>query len=117
MESIWKSEVDFKKRKSLDKDIECDTVIIGGGIAGLLIGYMLKECGIESIIIDAKLICSGNTKNTTAKITSQHELIYDNLIKEFGEEKAKHYALVNEEAIKKYKEIKAKKNKMINIVI
>lgn len=110
MESIWKSEVDFKKRKSLDKDIECDTVIIGGGIAGLLIGYMLKECGIESIIIDAKLICSGNTKNTTAKITSQHELIYDNLIKEFGEEKAKHYALVNEEAIKKYKEIIEKEN-------
>ena len=105
MESVWKSQVSFKRRESLDRDIECDTVIIGGGIAGLLIGYMLKVRGIESVIIDAKQICSGNTKNTTAKITSQHELIYDNLIKEFGEEKAKHYAMANEEAIKKYKEI------------
>lgn len=105
MESVWKSKVSFKKREYLDRDIECDTVIIGGGIAGLLIGYMLKVHGIESVIIDAKQICSGNTKNTTAKITSQHELIYDNLIKEFGEEKAKHYAMANEEAIKKYKEI------------
>jgi len=110
MESIWKKEVDFEKRSSLQKDIECDTVIIGGGIAGLLIGYTLMNYGIENIIIDAKRVCSGNTKNTTAKITSQHELIYANLIEEFGEKKAKHYAMANEKAIKRYKEIIEKEN-------
>ena len=57
------------------------------------------------MVIDAKSIGSGNTKNTTAKITSQHDLIYNNLIKEFGEEKARQYAKANELAIKKYKEI------------
>ena len=50
-------------------------------------------------------IAGGNTKNTTAKVTSQHDLIYHKLISEFGEEKARQYAKANELAIKKYKEL------------
>ncbi|MDU2664576.1 MAG: FAD-dependent oxidoreductase, partial [Clostridium perfringens] len=57
------------------------------------------------VLIDAAEIASGNTKNTTAKITSQHDLIYSKLITEFGEEKARQYAKANELAIKKYKKI------------
>ena len=74
-------------------------------MAGILIGYMLKQSGIDVILIDAAEMASGNTKNTTAKITSQHDLIYDKLISEFGEKKARQYAKANELAIKKYKEI------------
>ena len=74
-------------------------------MAGILIGYMLKQNGIDVILIDAAEMASGNTKNTTAKITSQHDLIYDKLISEFGEKKARQYAKANELAIKKYKEI------------
>lgn len=66
---------------------------------------MLKQRGREVVVIDAAEIASGNTKNTTAKITSQHDLIYSKLITEFGEEKARQYAKANELAIKKYKEI------------
>lgn len=66
---------------------------------------MLKQKGREVVVIDAAEIASGNTKNTTAKITSQHDLIYSKLITEFGEEKARQYAKANELAIKKYKEI------------
>ena len=76
------------KREVLDKDIKTDTIIIGAGMAGILIGYMLKQNGIDVILIDAAEMASGNTKNTTAKITSQHDLIYDKLISEFGEKKA-----------------------------
>ncbi|MDH5072251.1 Cytochrome b6-f complex iron-sulfur subunit 1 [Clostridium perfringens] len=67
--------------------------------------YMLKQKGRDVVLIDAAEIASGNTKNTTAKITSQHDLIYSKLIAEFGEEKARQYAKANELAIKKYKEI------------
>ncbi|MDS0525228.1 FAD-dependent oxidoreductase [Clostridium sp. SHJSY1] len=105
MNSVWNESCKFEKRNSLDKDIETDVLIIGAGIVGLLTGYLLKEQGINAMIIDAKKICSGNTKNTTAKITSQHDLIYDKIIKEYGEDRAKQYAEANEAAIKKYKEI------------
>jgi len=89
MESVWNLDVNFKKRKSLSENIECDIVIIGAGIAGLLTAYMLNKSGRNVVIIESRSIASGNTKNTTAKITSQHDLIYNNIIKEFGEEKAR----------------------------
>lgn len=105
MESVWSSEVNFKKRETLNQNIECDILIIGAGMAGLLTAYMLRKSGREVVVIDARSIAGGVTKNTTAKITSQHDLIYDKLIKEFGEDGASQYARANELAIRKYKEI------------
>ncbi len=110
MESVWIDSCKLKKREVLNKDIKTNTIIIGAGIAGILIGYMLKQNNIDVVLIDAEEMLSGNTKNTTAKITSQHDLIYDKLISEFGEEKARQYAKANELAIKKYKEIIQKRN-------
>lgn len=105
MESVWSESCRIRKREVLSKDIKTDILIIGAGITGILTAYMLKQKGKDVILIDAAEVASGNTKNTTAKITSQHGLIYHKLISEFGEEKARQYAKANELAIKKYKEI------------
>lgn len=105
MKSVWSESCKFRKRDALNKDIKTDVLVIGAGIAGVLTAYMLKQKGRDVVLIDAAEIASGNTKNTTAKITSQHDLIYSKLIAEFGEEKARQYAKANELAIKKYKEI------------
>lgn len=105
MKSVWSESYKFRKREALNKDIKTDVLVIGAGIAGILTAYMLKQKGRDVVLIDAAEIASGNTKNTTAKITSQHDLIYSKLISEFGEEKARQYAKANELAIKKYKEI------------
>ena len=105
MKSVWSENCNFRKTEVLNKDIETDILVIGAGIAGILTAYMLKQKGKSVVLIDAVGTASGNTKNTTAKITSQHNLIYHKLISEFGEEKARQYAKANELAIKKYKEI------------
>lgn len=105
MKSVWSNSINFKKREALNKDISTEILVIGAGMAGILTAYMLKERGMSVVLIDAGKTAGGNTQNTTAKITSQHNLIYDTLISEFGEEKARQYALANESAIKKYKEI------------
>ena len=105
MKSIWDESCEFDKREELKGDIKTDILIIGAGIPGILIGYFLKQNGREVVLIDKSEIASGNTRNTTAKITSQHDLIYNKLIQEFGEEKAKQYARANELAIRKYREI------------
>ena len=105
MQSVWSDSCKFEKRKVLDKDIKTDVLVIGAGITGILTAYMLRENGKEVVLIDKDEVCSGNTKNTTAKITSQHDLIYDNLISEFGLDMAKQYARANELAIEKYEKI------------
>ncbi|MDU2665096.1 MAG: FAD-binding oxidoreductase, partial [Clostridium perfringens] len=80
MKSLWSESCKFRKREALNKDIKTDVLVIGAGIAGILTAYMLKQKGRDVVLIDAAEIASGNTKNTTAKITSQHDLIYSKLI-------------------------------------
>ena len=104
MKSVWSESYNIKERNHLKEDIEVEAVVIGAGITGLLTAYMLKKRGIDVAVIDRGKILNGNTKNTTAKITI-HNIIYDKLIKEFGEENAKKYAKANELAMKSYKEI------------
>lgn len=98
--SIWQGE--FTDRDSLREDIKTTVAIIGGGMAGLLIALHLKEAGVPCVILEARRIASGQTKNTTAKITAQHGYIYHNLIKNFGEEKARLYLKANLDAVKWY---------------
>lgn len=67
MESVWSYEVNFRKRETLNQDIQCDILVIGAGMAGLLTAYMLNKSGREVVLIDARSIAGGVTKNTTAK--------------------------------------------------
>lgn len=105
MESLWQRTADLPSFDRLDKDVSTDVLIIGGGMAGILCAYMLQNCGVDYMLVEADEICGGVTKNTTAKITSQHGLIYSRLISEFGTEKARLYLEANEKALEKYREL------------
>lgn len=105
MISLWEETSQFSKFPSLNGDIKTDVLIIGGGIMGVLCAYFLEKSGINYILIERDRICSSVSANTTAKITSQHSLIYDKLIRQFGTEKAKLYYEANEEAIEKYRKL------------
>ena len=91
MESIWKNNSQKVHFDTLNENKSTDVLIIGGGITGLLCAYKLKNAGIDCILAEATEICAGITKNTTAKITLQHGLIYDKMIKRFGKVKARLY--------------------------
>ena len=68
-------------KNALPKNMEVNTLVIGAGIAGLLTAYFLQKKGVEVIVVEAKTIASGQTGNTTAKITSQHDLCYEKMIR------------------------------------
>lgn len=105
MESIWSREILISERKPLKSDRKAEVAVIGAGMAGLLTAFFLMEKGIEVIVLEADRIGGGQTKNTTAKITSQHGLFYTDLIRKTGREKAELYAGANENAIHRYQEI------------
>lgn len=98
-ESYWLATAPESNYPALPGDIRVDVAIIGGGIVGITSAFFLKEAGVSVAVIEADRILKGTTGNTTAKITSQHNLIYDRLISEFGRGKAKQYAESNQEAI------------------
>lgn len=105
MESVWSKNIEIRKREALSEDREAPVVVIGAGLAGILTAYYLKQAGIRALVLEADRIGSGQTKNTTAKITSQHNLIYSRLIQTFGRRMAEHYAGANEAAIGEYERL------------
>lgn len=105
MISVWSETSRLPAFESLNKDVDTDVLIIGGGIAGILCAYMLKQAGVSYVLLEAKRICSGITENTTAKITSQHGLVYARLMKRFGIEKTRMYIEANETGLEKFRSL------------
>lgn len=105
MKSIWAENIQRPKFETLKKDVKTDVLIIGGGIAGILCGYMLKKSGIDCVLVEADKICGGVTGNTTAKITLQHGLIYDKIIRKYSVEAAKMYLKAQQEAMDTYEKL------------
>ncbi|MEG0854640.1 MAG: FAD-binding oxidoreductase, partial [Angelakisella sp.] len=105
MKSIWSETAEIPGREALSGNLSAEVAVIGAGMAGILTAYLLQKQGKQVVVLEAERIGSGQTKNTTAKITSQHSLIYDRLIREFGMDKAQQYASANEAAIAMYRSI------------
>ena len=101
--SIWNDSVDLKKFDTLKGDLRTDVLIIGGGITGILLASKFQELGVQYALVEANRVCNGVTLNTTAKITSQHSLIYNKILKEYGTEKAKLYYKSNQEALEEFR--------------
>ena len=76
-----------------------DVLIIGGGLAGLLCAHRLTAEGVDCTLIEADRIMQGVSRNTTAKITSQHGLVYQKLVDKFDSETAYLYWQANQQAL------------------
>ena len=107
MDSIWSQTCRIKERPPLPGDVESEVAVIGAGMAGVLIASALREAGARVVVLEADRIASGQTRNTTAKITSQHGAIYRKLTDSLGEDSARQYAMANEAALAEYRRITA----------
>ena len=106
MNSVWIECIDkIKSNGELKEDASADVCIIGAGISGITTAYYLTKRGYKVIVIEKDEIGQGVTGHTTAKITSQHNLIYHYLSKQYGIKFAKKYYEANEEAIKNIEDI------------
>ncbi len=105
IQSLWMATTPATDYPELQSGIEVDVVVVGGGLAGLNTAYFLMREGLKVAVVEASYIGTGTSGNTTAKITSLHNLKYNYLKKYFGLAKAKIYGESNEWAISKLEEI------------
>ncbi|NLO37954.1 MAG: FAD-dependent oxidoreductase [Ruminiclostridium sp.] len=103
--SYWIASTDTTDYPELQQDIAVDTLIVGGGMVGIITAYLLHKEGIQTAILEAGRIAMGTTAHTTAKITSQHGLLYDKIKNQRGLDIASQYAQANEMAIRDIKNI------------
>lgn len=105
MDSIWTKTAKREHFPAQGRNFKTDVLIVGGGMTGILCAHMLEQAGVDYALVEAGEICGGITKNTTAKLTIQHGLFCDKLLRTFGAEKAQAYLEANAAALLKYREM------------
>ncbi len=104
-ESYWIASTPFRTYPKLQDSISVDAVIVGAGLTGVTTAYLLAKEGLQVALLDAGTIATGTSGHTTAKITAQHDLIYDEFISHFGTEQARLYYEANHQALQWMKEL------------
>ena len=99
--SVWQNDASLPEFSTLSRELSTDVLVIGGGLAGLLTAWELRQRGVDVVLVEKGRICSATTAHTTAKLTAQHGLIYHKLIRSLGEEGASQYYKANAEAVEK----------------
>lgn len=105
MSSVWTQSTTAPVFPVLHRSVKTDVLIIGGGITGILCAHYLHQAGIPYLLVEADHIGNGITKNTTAKITSQHGLIYHKILHSYGTERAALYLESQEAALTEYRRL------------
>lgn len=103
--SIWQDNTRIPEFERLSGDSSTDVLVIGGGLAGLMTAYALKEKGVDCVLLEKDRLCQATTSKTTAKITALHGLCYSKILKSYGKEYARMYYKANAEAVEKIKEL------------
>ncbi len=94
--SLWLDTSDAPARPALSADIAVDVAVVGAGITGITTALLLKRGGATVAVLEAGRVCDGITGYTTAKVSSLHGLVYQDLVSTFGEDGACIYAQANE---------------------
>ncbi|MGA7075323.1 MAG: FAD-dependent oxidoreductase [Halobacteriota archaeon] len=89
----------------LERGLEVEVVVLGGGIAGITTATLLKDAGHTVAVLEADRIVKDVTVGTTAKISAAPNLVYDSLLSRFGKATAQKTALANTNAVEKIADI------------
>ncbi len=103
--SFWLNSFKINSFDKLNEDIDVDVCIVGGGLTGITTAYYLSKQGYKIALIEKNTLLSKTSGHTTAKITSQHGILYKYLLDSQSREFALKYLKANEEAIDNIKKI------------
>ena len=94
-ECCWTATTPRTSYPVLTKSFRADVAIIGAGIVGLTAAYVLCRAGVSVAVIEARRVGRQVTGRSSAKITSQHSLIYRHLRDTSDLDTARTYADAN----------------------
>ena len=93
--SLWMDTAPHTTYPQLDRNLDVDVCVVGGGILGLLCADLLQRAGARVAVLEGARIATGVTGYTTAKVTVLHGLVYDQVRSRFGADGARTYAAAN----------------------
>ncbi len=89
----------------LEERLIADVAVIGGGMAGILTAFALRRAGLRVVLLEENRLAGGVTARTTARVSAQHGLFCERLIRDFGEHLARQYVTAQLHAVKQYRDL------------
>src|ERR1051326_295382 len=108
--SHWKAGGERPQFPSIDRDLQTEVVIIGGGLTGITTAYLLKEAGVKIVLLERGRYAGADTGHTTAHLTYVTDERLHHLVKVFGKDAAKAFWEAGAAAIDHIHEIAQKLN-------
>lgn len=91
--SLWDIDIDQKKVSNyfpkLTSDTNCEICIVGGGITGITLAYILASQGRDVVLLEGEHIGAGATGATSAHLDPLTDLRPSELLDRFGEKESK----------------------------
>ncbi len=109
-QSYWQKTTRKKREKKVTEDILTDIVIIGGGLSGVALAYYLKDSQYRVIVVEKDEIGAHTSGHTTAKITTLHSLLYQEITNHYDIHQAYLYYQSNQKALEDIQYIIKKEN-------
>ncbi|HUR56957.1 MAG TPA: FAD-dependent oxidoreductase [Opitutaceae bacterium] len=82
--SYWIDSAPLPRFAGVDRNVEVDVVVIGGGIMGVTAAYLLKQEGRTVALVERERCARVDTGHTTAHLTAVTDLRLYELEKSFG---------------------------------
>ena len=87
--SFWSETVSLPSFTKLDRDLQVDLVVVGGGITGITTAYLATKAGHSVALLERRRIGGWDTSYTTAHLTCVTDTRLRKLVKFFGKDCAK----------------------------
>ena len=92
----------------LRENLIADVAVIGGGMAGILTAHALREAGLRVVLLEEARLAGGATAHATARLSAQHGVFCERLIRDFGEHLARQYVAAQLHAVERYRALIAR---------
>ena len=77
---------DAPSYQTLEEDLNCDVLIIGGGSSAAQCAYYLADTHLDVVVLEKGKLGSGSTSTNTALIQYSGEKMFTDLINTFGKD-------------------------------
>lgn len=92
---MWVATAPVPRFGPLSGDARVDVAVVGAGIVGLTTALLLRNAGLEVVVLEADEIAAGASSHSTVKVTVGHGLIYSELRDRYDEDTAAAYLRAN----------------------
>src|SRR6476646_926785 len=83
---VWIDDTPIQQFPKLQRNISVDVLVVGAGITGITVAYLLKKAGLTVALIERERVASIDTGHTTAHLTYVTDVPLHQLVHNFGED-------------------------------